>query len=163
MGGGSRACSACLAEPRWLGEGTPVPTCPAAPSLHSRASLVRTHQHRPAGARTREPTRAPCPSLRRSPGTPASWGVSPNLPWTGPPSAGGLHHAVLSAQSCPTLCDPWAVVHQAPLSMGFSRPEYWSGWLCPPPEDLPNPGIKPRSPVLQADSLPSKPPGKPNT
>ena len=46
-------------------------------------------------------------------------------------------------------------------SMEFPRPEYWSGLPCPPPGDLPNPGIKPRSPVLQADSLPSEPPGKP--
>ena len=45
------------------------------------------------------------------------------------------------------LCDP----HQAPLSMGFFRPEYF--WSCPSPGDLPNPGIKPRSPALQADSL----------
>ena len=42
---------------------------------------------------------------------------------------------------------------------GFSRQEYWSGWPCPPPGDLPNPGTEPRSPVLQADSLPSEPPG----
>ena len=39
----------------------------------------------------------------------------------------------------------WAVAHQASLSMGFSRKEYWSGLLCPPPEDLPNPGIEPVS------------------
>ena len=45
-------------------------------------------------------------------------------------------------------------------SWGFSRQEYWSGLPCPPPVDLPNPGIEPRSPSLQADSLPSKPPGK---
>ena len=44
---------------------------------------------------------------------------------------------------------------------GFSRPEYWSRLPCPPPGDLTNPGIKPRSPTLQADSLPSKPSGKP--
>ena len=44
---------------------------------------------------------------------------------------------------------------------GFSRQEYWSGLPCPPPGDLPNPGIKPRSPTLQVDSLPSEPPGKP--
>ena len=37
---------------------------------------------------------------------------------------------------------PWTVVHQAPLFMGFSRQEYWSGWPCPPPGDLPNPGIE---------------------
>ena len=55
-------------------------------------------------------------------------------------------------QSCLTLCDPWTVALQAPLSMGFSRQEYWSGLPCSPPGDLPNPGIEPRSPTLQADS-----------
>ena len=55
---------------------------------------------------------------------------------------------------------PWTVAHQVPLSMGFSRQEYWSGLPCPLPGDLPNPGIKPRSPTLQADSLPPEPPGK---
>ena len=45
--------------------------------------------------------------------------------------------------------------------MEFSRQEYWSGLPYPPPGDPPNPGIEPRSPALQADSLPSKPPGKP--
>ena len=55
---------------------------------------------------------------------------------------------------------PWTVAPQAPLSMGFSRQEYWSGLLFPPPGDLPNPGIDPRSPALLADSLSSEPPGK---
>ena len=54
----------------------------------------------------------------------------------------------------------WTVAHQAPLSMGFSRQEYWSGLPFPPPGDLPDPGIEPRSPALQADALPSEPPGK---
>ena len=67
---------------------------------------------------------------------------------------------VLVAQSCPTLCDPRTVAHQAPLSMGFSRQESWSGLPCPPPGDLPNPGIEPSSLVLQANSLPSEPLGK---
>ena len=62
------------------------------------------------------------------------------------------------AQLCPT---PWTVAHQAPMSMGFSRQEYWSGLPFPPPGDLPDPGIKPRSPALQADALTSEPPGKP--
>ena len=56
------------------------------------------------------------------------------------------------------------VAHQAPLSMGFSRREYWSGLPCSPPGDLPNPGIEPTFPVslaLQADSLSIEPPGKP--
>ena len=49
---------------------------------------------------------------------------------------------------------PWTVACQAPLSMGFSRQEYWSGLPFPPPGDLPDPGTEPRSPVVQADSLP---------
>ena len=54
---------------------------------------------------------------------------------------------------------PWTVAHQAPPSMGFSRQEYWSGLLFPSPGDLPDPGIEPRSPTLQADTLTSEPPG----
>ena len=54
----------------------------------------------------------------------------------------------------------WTMACQAPLSMGFSRREYWSELPCPPPGDLPNPGIEHRSPPLQVDSLPSEPPGK---
>ena len=65
------------------------------------------------------------------------------------------------AQLCPTLCDLWTVAHQAPLSMGFSRQEYWSGLPFPSPGDLPDPGIEPSSPTLQADALTSAPPGKP--
>ena len=61
------------------------------------------------------------------------------------------------AQSCPILLAPWTVAHQAPLSMGFSRQEYWSGLPCLHPGDLPNPGIEPRSPALQADSLSAEP------
>ena len=60
-------------------------------------------------------------------------------------------------QSCPTLCDPWTVAHQAPLSMEFARQEYWSGLPLPFPGDLPDPGIEPEaptaSPALQMDSL----------
>ena len=48
-------------------------------------------------------------------------------------------------QSCPTLGTPWTAAHQAPLYMGFSRQEYWSGLPCPPPGDLPNPGMDPMS------------------
>ena len=56
---------------------------------------------------------------------------------------------------------PWTVAYQASPSMGFSRQECWSGLPFPSPGDLPNPGIEPRSPALQADALPSEPPGKP--
>ena len=58
------------------------------------------------------------------------------------------------------LCDP--MVPSPPgSSMGFPRQKYWSGLPFPPPGDLPHPGIKPASPALQADSLPTEPPGKP--
>ena len=60
----------------------------------------------------------------------------------------------------PDSANPWTVAHQAPLSMEFPRQEYWTGLPFPPPEDLPNPGIKPTSPVssaLQEDSLLAEP------
>ena len=57
---------------------------------------------------------------------------------------------------------PWTAAHQAPVSMGFSRQEYWSGLPFPSPGDLPNPRIEPRSLALQADALTSEPSGKPH-
>ena len=66
------------------------------------------------------------------------------------------------AQSCPTLCNPvdcspsGSAVHEALLSMGLSRQEYWSRLPFPSPGDLPNPGFEPRSPALQADALTSE-------
>ena len=66
------------------------------------------------------------------------------------------------AQSCNRLfATPWTVAYQAPPSMEFSRQEYWSGLPFPSPRDLPDLGIEPKSPALQADALPSRPPGKP--
>ena len=62
-------------------------------------------------------------------------------------------YACVSCSVCPTLCDPMAC--SPPVSMRFSREEYWSGLPFLSPRDLPDPGIKPRSPALQADSLPS--------
>ena len=62
--------------------------------------------------------------------------------------------------SCVQLfATPWTLAHQAPLTMGILLPrqEYWSGLPCPPPRDLPNPGIKPRSPALQVNSFLSEP------
>ena len=60
------------------------------------------------------------------------------------------------------LCDPMDyIAHQAPLSLGFSRQEYWSGLPCPSPGLLPDPGIKPGSPALQEDCLLSESPEKP--
>ena len=65
------------------------------------------------------------------------------------------------AQSCLALWIPWTIVYQAPLSMEFSRQEYWSGLPFPSPGDLSDPGIEPGFPALQADSLPTKLLGKP--
>ena len=74
----------------------------------------------------------------------------------------GLRPCMLSHFSCVGLfVTLWTGAHQAPVSMGFSKQESCSGLLCPSPEDLPDPGIKPRSPTLQVDSLPSEPPRKP--
>ena len=67
---------------------------------------------------------------------------------TGPPGGGDG----LATQPCPTLVTPWTAAGQAPLFMGCSRQEHWSGLPFPSPGDLPDPGIKPRSPELQADS-----------
>ena len=65
--------------------------------------------------------------------------------------------------SCVRLfATPWTVAYQGPLSMGFSRQEYWSELPFPSPRDLPNPGIEPGSPSLRANALPSEPPGKPH-
>ena len=60
-----------------------------------------------------------------------------------------------------SFATPWTVARQTPLSMGFSRQAYWSGLSFPSPGDLPDPGIEPGSPALQADSLLSESPGKP--
>ena len=67
----------------------------------------------------------------------------------------------LVAKLCLTLANPGTAAGWVPLSMGFSRPEYWSGLPFPSPGDLPNPGIEPGSPALQADSLLTELWGKP--
>ena len=68
-----------------------------------------------------------------------------------------LSHSVVSDPLLPHGLQPTRLL----CPRGFSRQEYWSGLPCSPPGDLPNPGIEPRSPALQADSLPAEPPGKP--
>ena len=68
------------------------------------------------------------------------------------------------AQSCPTLCDPMdSSLHQAPLPMGFSRPEYGSGLPFPSPGNLPDSGINPKSPVLADGFFTTEPTRKPNS
>ena len=71
-----------------------------------------------------------------------------------------LYESVVAQSMSNFFAPSWTVACQALLSMGFSRPEYWSGQLLPSPGDLPNPGIKPRSPTLREDSLLSETPGK---
>ena len=61
--------------------------------------------------------------------------------------------ASISHEKLSDFVTPWTVVHQAPLPMRFSKQEYWRGQLFPSPGDLPDPGIEPGSPTLQADSL----------
>ena len=70
---------------------------------------------------------------------------------------------VKSHSSVRLFATPWTVVYQAPPSMGFFSQEYWSGLPFPSLGNLPNPGIEPRSPVLQADALPSELPRKPSS
>ena len=68
---------------------------------------------------------------------------------------------VKSVSHVQLFATPWTVAYQAPPSMEFPRQEYWSGVPFRSPEDLPNPMNEPLSPALQADALPSEPPGKP--
>ena len=86
----------------------------------------------------------------------------PALPQTpGIYSSGG---GVCSVVQGLTLCNPWIITCQAPLSMELSRQEYWSGLPFPPPDDLPNPGMKPaspESPILAGVLFTAEPPGKP--
>ena len=71
----------------------------------------------------------------------------------------GLKVKVTSLRHVRLFVIPWTVAYQAPQSVELSRQEYWSGLPFPSPGDLPNPGIEPRSPALQADALPPEPPG----
>ena len=80
--------------------------------------------------------------------------------WWGQPVVIKTRVKVKVAQKCPALCNPMDCSPQAPLSMEFSRQKYWSGYPFPSSRDLPDPGIKPGSPALQAGSLPSEPPRK---
>ena len=81
------------------------------------------------------------------------------LQWGLPQFIGGG----LLSKLCPTLATPWTVAHQAPLSMGFPRQEYWNGLPFASPEDLPDPGIEPVFPIssaLQAGPSPAESSGK---
>ena len=86
------------------------------------------------------------------------------VPW--PPVQAGspwpfIYIYIYASCSVVSKCaTPWTVAHQASLSIGFPRQEYWSGLPFPSPGDLPDPGIEPRSPTLQVDSLPAELPGE---
>ena len=67
----------------------------------------------------------------------------------------------LVLKSSPTLVTSWTVAYQAPLSMRFPKEDYWREFLFPSPGYLPDSWVEPESPALQADSLPTEPPGKP--
>ena len=93
-------------------------------------------------------------------GTIPNWALS-KIPWT-------LFKDIISKDQhyeryivFMSAATPWTVALQAPLSMEFSRQEYWSGFSFPSPGDLPNPRIEPGFPTIQADSLSSEPPKKP--
>ena len=73
----------------------------------------------------------------------------------------GFQHECQSAQLCPTPVTLWTIPHQAPLSTGLPRQEYWSGLPFPPQGDLLNPGIKLGSPALAGGFFTTQPPGKP--
>ena len=74
-----------------------------------------------------------------------------------------MYYKQICVLSCSVVSNsetPWTVAARLLCLWGFSRQEYWSGLPGPPPQDCPNPGIEPRCPTLQADSLPSESPGK---
>ena len=94
-----------------------------------------------------------------------SWSLFPQIQATNLPLAPVLilpdfNVKVKSLSPVRLFATLWTVANQAPPSKGFSRQEYWHGLPFPSPGDLPHPGIKPRPSALQADSLPSEPPGK---
>jgi len=103
----------------------------ASPQFHSSLEKLQTHNH--------------CSSTENSNSITATRGSKLGLKW----SEVNWSHSVLSDSLWPS----WTVAYQAPPSMGFSRQEYWSGVPFPSPGDLPDPGIKPGSPTLQADAL----------
>ena len=87
-----------------------------------------------------------------------------HLNWMGPglePGQVNVKVKVKLLSPVQLFATPWTVADQASPSMGFSRQEYWSGLPFPSPGDLPDPGIEPGSPTLEADALTSEPPGKP--
>ena len=126
-------------------------------------SLAVTFPKRPAASH-------PHPCVRASSPVPAppglllsgSWGLWCSMGYPGVTQcSSSLRWRCLVLSRVRRLATPWTVAHQAPLSMGFSRQEYWSGLPCPPPGGLPDPGIAPASPALAGRFFTTEPPGKP--
>ena len=134
-------------------------------SRHTEASISVTHVSREGGGQVRETElaiqTAPLQrtTTRRNTSSQQHESQEQNFwdKWT----KREVDTCVLSCSVVSHSATPWTVARQAPLSMGFSRQEYWSGLPCPPPGALPNPGIEPGAPALQADFLPAEPPEKP--
>ena len=131
----------------------------ASPPLHHCVFVPGTSlaQGRQGGRGSFDSETVPSPPFPRAHASHFPKWTKPRMPMV----INSVAHSV--DQSHPTLCDPWIVACQAPLSRRLSRPAYWSELLCPPPGDLPSPRVEPRSPTLQADSLPSDPAGKPQS
>ena len=93
---------------------------------------------------------------------PQDWKMSVFIPMSKKGKAKECSKMKVKLLSCVQLfVTPWTITYQTPLTMGFSKLRYWSGLPFPSPGVFPDPGIKPRSPTLQADALPSEPSGKP--
>ena len=124
--------------------GVPVP-CPGLQRMGPQSRTRRSDQARNSTAKPEPQSQLGCSDSLGLSGGPCLH-TQPDATSTGS----------LVAESCPTLANPRTVGFQAPLSMGCPRQEYWGGWPFPSPGDLPDPGIEPWSPALQADSLPTQ-------
>ena len=155
---------------RVCGEMSPPPACHRQPprALGSLSLLLLDLRALPSRRGSRKPCSLAPP--RVVPSSCQVWGVNLSrntahpctqnqfvCPLTAQRLGGG---GGLIAEWCPTLVIPRTVTHQAPLSMGFPRQEYWSGLPCPPPGDLPDPEIEPRSPAFAGGFFSAGPPGK---
>ena len=132
----------------FLAHGSPHPR-PAIPNCQPQRHITSLHFSGAATSLSGPVPTSPLSLLSLLPPSPGSlhnsWGIRERSP--------SIHACMLSCFSCVRLfVTPWTVAHQAPLSMGFSRQEYWSGLPCPPPGDLPHPGIEPVSPLSPASA-----------
>ena len=135
---------------------------PGFPVLHHLLELAQIHVHQSVMPPTISSSVIPFSCLQSFPASVFSNELTPHIRW---PKSWSFSISPSNEYMCPQLLSrvrlfvtSCTIACQAPLSMGFSRQEYWSGLPCPLLGDLSNTGIKPRSPTMQADSLPSEPP-----